>query len=202
MFRTHVCGGVIITQTHVLTCGHCVTMTGGDVYGVIAGSTVINTMIEPNAQERRVRRVTLHKDYTPRLLRNDIAVLTLAAPFEWSTVVQAANLVAQGHVVEPSTPAYTWGWGLTEESKNGYAFALQNRLQAAKMSSTANSDCEKVYGARFVQPEVACISNFMTKQDACQVRVTYSLKRTEFVQMNVNSNWSGRSRWSGGHWRR
>lgn len=167
MFRSHVCGGVIVSQKHILTCGHCVTMTGGDVYSIWAGSTFIGSNLETR-QEKRVGRVTLHKDYNPRLLRNDIAVLTLSSPLTLSASVQVANLVAANQAVPPTTAAYIWGWGLTVESKLGHAFGLATRLQAAKMSVVENDACIKIYGRRFVAPEVTCIGQIFTKQDACQ----------------------------------
>lgn len=167
MFRRHVCGGVIIDKLHVLTCGHCVTMTGGDVYSVHVGNTLLMAR-EAGTQERSVRRVTLHKDYSPRLLRNDIAILTMASEFQWTPVVQPAKLVASNQRIVANEPAHIWGWGLSQEGKNGFSYNMPSRLKSAKMITTSNDACKKIYQGRFVPPEVACVASASTRQDACQ----------------------------------
>lgn len=57
----------------------------------------------------------IHDEYDMFRFRNDIALIRVEPPFEFSHKVQAIDLPAPGH--QAHGMAYASGWGLTQEGK-------------------------------------------------------------------------------------
>lgn len=58
----------------------------------------------------------IHDEYDMFRFRNDIALIRVEPPFEFSHKVQAIELPSGGH--EAHGMAYASGWGLTQEGKS------------------------------------------------------------------------------------
>lgn len=60
--------------------------------------------------------VHIHDEYDMFRFRNDIALIRVEPPFEFSHKVQAIDLPPPGH--QAHGMAYASGWGLTQEGKS------------------------------------------------------------------------------------
>ncbi len=70
----HICGGVIISSSLILTAAHCVPSTGLSVaIGIIQQSNLTNK----DTRIRAITKVYLHSDWNAEKMYNDLAVLQL-----------------------------------------------------------------------------------------------------------------------------
>ncbi|XP_023314171.1 transmembrane protease serine 4-like isoform X2 [Trichogramma pretiosum] len=112
------CGGVIISEYHVLTAAHCILGSPEKEVNrieVVAGS---NKRIDSSAVVHKVQSIAVHEQ--PRFFYDigDIAVIKVAEPFKFSSKIQPVKLPKHNYVVAPKTPVVVTGWGETESGGN------------------------------------------------------------------------------------
>jgi len=143
-YNKQFCGGSLIDETHVITAAHCIAhMSSWDVARLTV-ALQMHTLRPLDAQAIRVkvRRVTRHKGFDARTLYNDIAVLTLAKPVEFSPSISPVCLPDPN---ETSTyvdqEASVIGWGALREGG-----AQPSVLQQVTVKVQSNDECKKNYG--------------------------------------------------------
>nr|DAA64584.1 TPA_exp: chymotrypsin 9 [Locusta migratoria] len=112
IIRAHNCGGTIVSESTVVTAGHCVMGLG--TYYAVAGELNLKKD-EGTEQESKVSEQIAHPDYPGGLTvsANDIAVFKLSTPFTLGTYVKAIPLAAAGSLPTAGTSAIASGWGST-----------------------------------------------------------------------------------------
>lgn len=94
-------------------------MNSWDVARLIArlGDHNIKTNNEIRHIEKRVKRVVRHKAFNSRTLYNDVALLTLSEPVEFTEQIRPICLPSGSQLYSGKT-ATVIGWGSLRESKN------------------------------------------------------------------------------------
>jgi len=109
------CGGTILDSTTILTAAHC--YHGKDLtatnFFIAAGATHVQ---DAGAQTSFVASITLHENYNPNTINNDIAILKLKTPLTFNDKVKPACLPAA--TLTPSGVCVASGWGLIGQEPN------------------------------------------------------------------------------------
>ncbi|XP_048486958.1 trypsin, alkaline B isoform X1 [Plutella xylostella] len=124
------CGGVILTQHHVLTAAHCLHRKINDTTAV-TGNTILrasevvirvgSSYNDRGGSEHVTSKTVVHEDYKFLIsYDNDVAVLVLPTSMSnyRSSSVQPAAIPPGGYVVPDNASVVAVGWGLTDENCN------------------------------------------------------------------------------------
>ncbi|XP_036149068.1 serine protease nudel [Monomorium pharaonis] len=111
------CGGVILSEIHILTAGHCMNRYKGYYFEIQAG-ILRQLSFSPSTQLRKVKYVIIHPDYIERHMQNDISVIMLDKPLlfnRWVRPVCLPELETAGHEWKegpsPESVCVAIGWG-------------------------------------------------------------------------------------------
>ena len=165
------CSGTLIDPTHVLTAGHCSSITKPAFVSspVSWPPQSINVWIggteSGEGEKAPVSSVSIPPDYLGLTDRNDISILELAASSSMAPTQVAA--ASERAIWDPGTLATIAGWGRTEEGGD-----LPDTLQWAQVPITTDEYCESAYsdedGWDFDPETMVCAGYPEGGVDTCQ----------------------------------
>lgn len=122
---SHYCGGAVISNTWILTAGHCFnpyTSSNAADWVAVLGDHHLKLRDDRFEQRRKVVNITIHENYksmwfegiydTPPM--NDVAILKLDIPLVFTNYVQPLCLPRADKIFAPNEECYVAGWGHTE----------------------------------------------------------------------------------------
>ncbi|XP_050295930.1 transmembrane protease serine 9-like isoform X2 [Anthonomus grandis grandis] len=132
------CGGSIISDTHILFAAHCIGCSSFNYIDIKFGESVLNE--GDVIQSAYPPHVLIHERFCPKdhFLIGDIALINLPKKLIFSKLIQPIRLpsdYATNSMLE-GRRALISGWGLTEKGK------LASTLQAARVKIATQSDCK------------------------------------------------------------
>lgn len=110
----HFCGGILITNIHILTSAHCVKHLPKDsIIIAVVGLHIRNDVSDQAFQNSlMVQRIVLHENFNENSLENDLAILCLSEPVSFSSNVSIICLPTDGNADDKEKrDVIVAGWG-------------------------------------------------------------------------------------------
>jgi secreted trypsin-like serine protease len=165
------CGGTIIGSHWIMTAAHCIDDYYSDPadYKILVGTNII----DETEHLLGIDRVLIHERYDTYTNLNDIALLWLKTPIEFSDEKRPVCLANDKHNdAWQYRNCYATGWGDVVSGSGRY---LPNKLQQAPVKVHTNERCLHEFTEAFGQAprfkqsnNTICMGDVYGKVDTCQ----------------------------------
>ena len=152
------CGATLLDSRHVLTAAHCIDTKNVSAITIVGGVHNTQQQDADKQQVRRVQRMFVHPGWNRELLINDIAILRLSEPIQFTRFVQPACL--PGPDPKPDSTVVVVGWG--SEVLGGRTIA---QLKQTHMQVVGN--CRSLIPTVDDSKQI-CIANRVGGESVCQ----------------------------------
>ncbi|KAF4073366.1 hypothetical protein AMELA_G00257930 [Ameiurus melas] len=161
---SHVCGGTVVSQDFIVSAAHC--FPSDRASWQLAANWRVYLGVESQYMlppPHYVADIIIHELYNPNTHNNDIALLKLTQPINFTRTVQPVCLPAFDQVIPADTQCWITGFGTTSE---GGALGSSQLMEVA-VDIIDTSVCNNAY-KRLISNDMLCAGDMEGGRDACQ----------------------------------
>jgi len=158
---SHGCGGSVYNKDFIVDAAHCFPGVDPSQVRVVASEYLLswNSGLE---QIRSVKKINMHPKYDSKTNENDIAMLELATPLDFSTKRVAPIQLGKAPVAA-GTDVTVAGWGTL--SSGGRSPVIPRKVTVPVVS---NADCNRMYDQENIVDSMLCAGFSAGGKDSCQ----------------------------------
>ncbi|XP_053317812.1 transmembrane protease serine 11C-like [Spea bombifrons] len=156
----HKCGASLISDSWLVAAAHCFNVfSNANQWTVVLG-----TIYSSSGTRLQVQEIIIHENYTMLTQRNDIALLKLSVPLNFTKYVRPVCLPETSDVFPDNSSCYVTGWGALKEGGGPSSILQQAEV---KIISTAQCSSAEMYGNK-IGPSMICAGYVEGTVDSCQ----------------------------------
>ncbi|XP_051896059.1 ST14 transmembrane serine protease matriptase b isoform X2 [Pristis pectinata] len=161
------CGASVISNNWLVSAAHCFQDFQGTRYSdpghwVAYLGLHVQHKLSDRVVKENIKRIIVHEKYNPQMFDNDIALLELAHPVTFTSVIQPICLPDASHDFPVGKSTWVTGWGKTSESG-----PVATVLQKAEIRIIKRKVCDNLLSSA-VTSHMLCAGYLSGGIDACQ----------------------------------